>query len=86
MQCELMGLHPSVIVTVSDENGNPSISLSAEQQRSWRHFSKVLYVQSQFDPEELEQVGQHSLRFDLAQNPSMRELRKVLGKLKNGKV
>ena len=43
-------------------------------------------MQSQFDPEELEKVRQCSLRADLAQKPSMRELTKALGKLKNGKA
>ena len=50
------------------------------------HFSRVLNMQSQFDPEELEKVRQCPLRADLAQKPSMRELTKALGKLKNGEA
>ena len=73
-------------VTINDENGNPCTSLPAEQQMWWRHFSRVLNVQSQFDPEEMEEVEQRPMRLDLARAPSERELIKALGKLKNGKA
>ena len=86
MQRGRRGLLPSVVVTINDENGNPCASISAQQQRWKRHFTQVLNVQSPFDPEELEKVRQRPLRADLAEKPSMRELTKALGRLKNGKA
>ena len=66
-------------VTINDEDGNPCTSPSAQQQRWRRHFSRVLNMQSQFNPQELEKVRQHSLRTDLTWGPTMRELTKALG-------
>ena len=86
MQRGRRGLLPSVSVTISDEDGNPCTSLSAQQQRWQRHFTRVFNMQSHFDPEELEKVRQRPQRPELAEKPSLRELTKALGKLKNGKA
>ena len=73
-------------VSIKEENGNPCTTPSAKQQRWRRNFTRVLNVQSQLDPEEMEKVRQRPLRSDLAQKPSLRELTKALGKLKNRKA
>ena len=56
MQCGLRGLLPSVSVSIKDENGNPCTTSYAKQQHWQRYFTRVLNVQSQFDPEEIEKV------------------------------
>ena len=86
MQRGRRGLLPSVNVTINDEDGNPCTSPAAQQQRWRRHFSSVLNMQSQYDPEELGKVRQRPLRPELAEKPSMRELTKAIGKLKNSKA
>ena len=45
-------------VSIKDENSNPCTTPSAKQQRWRRHFTRVLDVQSQFNPEEMEKVRQ----------------------------
>ena len=70
MKCGRRGLVPSMSVSIKDKNGNSCITPSAKQKRWRRHFTRVLDVQSQFNPEEMEKVRQRPLRSDLAQKPS----------------
>ena len=80
------GRMPTRIVAVDDEEGRPC-STTAEQQERWkRHFSKVLNVPSQFDEVELQRVKQRPPNEELGQPPTKSEVRRALGKLKNGKA
>ena len=45
-------------VSIKDENGNPCTTPSAKQEQWWRHFTRVLNVQSQFNSGEMEKVRQ----------------------------
>ena len=58
----------------------PCSSKFAQQQRWRRHFS------DQFEEEMLESVQQREVDQNIAGKPTVREVRKVLGKLKNGKA
>ena len=50
MQRGRRGLIPSRIVAIHDAEGIPCTSTSAQHQRWRQHFTKVLNIQSEFDP------------------------------------
>ena len=86
MQHGRRGLVPSRSVTILDEEGSPCTTPECQQQHWRKHFTTILNRQSVYSWEELNQVRQRPLRSNLAERPSMRELRKALGKLKTGKA
>ena len=74
MQYGRRGLVPSRASCIRDEDGNHCLSLSEQQQRWQRHFTKVLNVRSVFDVSELEKTRQRPPRLELAEKPTMTEL------------
>ena len=60
--------------------------MDAKRQR-WRgHFTGILNGESQFNHEEVGRIRQQPIRPQLAEIPSMEELVRAIGKLKNGKA
>ena len=57
MQYGQRGLLPSVSVSIKEVNGNTCTTSSVKQQWWLRNFTRVLNVQSQFDSEEIERLG-----------------------------
>ena len=86
MQYGRRGLVPSRLATVVDEEGKPCTTAEAQQQRWRRHFTNILNVQSQFNEAEIKKTRQRPVRHQLAEVPTMDELTKAIGKLKNGKA
>lgn len=72
--------------TVWDEEGNLCSTLVPQQQRWRRHFTNILNIQSQFDETELRKARQRPLHPHMADPPSAKELKKVIEKMKNGKI
>ena len=86
MQRACRGLVPSKLITISDKNGEPC-STPASQEQCWRrHFTMVLNVRSQYQPAEMEKVRQREVDEDIGKTPSLAEVAKALGMLKNGKA
>ena len=83
MQYGRRGLVPSRLATVVDEEGKSCTTAEAQQKRWRRHFTNVLNVKSQFNEAEIKKVRQKPLRHQLAEVPTMDELIKATGKLKN---
>ena len=73
-------------VVAVDEEGRPCSTTAVQQKRWKRHFSKVLNVPSQFDEVELQRVKQRPHNEELGHPPTKSEVRRALGKLKNGKA
>ena len=71
---------------VRDEDA-VSVYTSAESQqvRCKRYFTKVLYIQGEFDVEEVRKVRQRSPRPEMAHSPE-EELLSAIEKLRNGKA
>lgn len=86
MQHGRRGLVPSRSVTIKDEDGNSRTTPLVQQQQWQRQFTRALNVQSQFNIEVVLHARQRSLKEQLEQKPSMRELKVALNKLKNGKA
>ena len=86
MQHACRGLIPQRNSNIKDENGDPCTSKEAKQQRWKRHFAGILNVESHFNPTELDKVNQRPLRPQLAELPSIEELRKSISKIENGKA
>ena len=80
------GLLPCKTAVINDEEGVPCSSKEAQQQRWRRHFTKVLNLRSQFEEKVLESVRQREVNGSIAGKPTAREVKRVLGKLKNGKA
>ena len=60
-----------------DKDGNLYSSAELQQQMRRRHFIKILNIQSQFDPAELENARQRPLRPHMADTPPRVELEKA---------
>ena len=86
MQFGRRGRVPTRVVAICDESGEPCSTLTEQHQRWRRHFTKVLNVRSQFDGAELAEVRQRKTDADLGTVPTLAEVVKALGKLKNGKA
>ena len=86
MQRGRRGLLPCRMAVIDDEEGVPCSSKDAQHQRWRRHFSKILNLRSQFEEEVLESVRQREVNGSIADKPTAREVKKALGKLKNGKA
>ena len=69
--------------TVRDKDGNLYRSPELQQKMWRRHFIKILSIQSQFDPAELENARQGPLRPHMADTPPREELEKANWKNKN---
>ena len=80
------GLLPVKSVTIEDEDGVLCTSTVTQHQRWRRHFSKVPNVRSPFDDGELGHVRQREVDQTLGNIPTSFEVKKVLGKLRNGKA
>ena len=63
---------------IRDDEGNYCTSLSVQHQQWHKHFTKVLNVGSPSDMQELENVNQCPVRQELAEKPSMAELKRAL--------
>ena len=83
MQRACRGLLPSKVITISDESGEPCSTPASQQQRWWRHFTKVLNVRSLYQPAKFDKVRQRAVNEDLGMTPSSAEVVKALEKLRN---
>ena len=86
MQRGRRGLLPCRAVTINDEKDVPCSGKEAQQQRWRRHFTSVLNIRSEFKEEMLESVPQREVDGSMADKPTRGEVRRALGKLKNGKA
>ncbi len=86
MQRGRKGLLPRRNAVIQDEMGEPCNDKNTQQQRWRRHFTKVFNIRSQFKEEVLESMQQREADESLADKPTVREVRKALTKLKNGKA
>ena len=86
MQHGRRGLIPSRLGTILDEEGNVCVTTDSQKQRWRRHFTKVLNLESQFNVNEIMKARQRPVRHELAELPTMEELMKAIGKVKNRKA
>ena len=86
MQHGRRGLIPLRLGTILDEEGNVCATTDSQKQRWRRHFTKVLNLESQFNVNEIMKARQRPVRHELAELPTMEELMKAIGKVKNGKA
>ena len=78
------GRMPTRVVTVDDEDSR-TCTTTVEQRERWkRHFRRVLNIPSQFDEAELQRVKQRPPDEELGQFPTENEVKRALGKLRNG--
>ena len=75
-----------VCIYVRDENGNVCNS-PTDQGRTWhRHFSKVYNVPTSYEPATVATIEQQEVCEDLADPPTLEELRQAVRRLRNGKA
>ena len=86
MQREERGRRPMRVVQVDDEEGRPCVTVKDQSKRWRRHFRKVLNTESQLIESELDQVKQRPCDESIGGLPDKREVKRPLGKLKNGKA
>ena len=70
MQREQRGLVPARSATVKNESGQPCTTITAQHQQWRRHFTAVLNIQSHYNLDKLESVGQRSLGPQMNDSPT----------------
>ena len=80
------GRRPMRVVQVDDEEGRPCVTVKDQSERWRRHSRKVLNTESQFIESELDRVKQRPCDESIEGLPDKREVKRALGKLKNGKA
>lgn len=86
MQRGRRGLRPSREVNIHNEDGEPCKTTDAQHQRWRQHFNSVLNIRTRFAATEMDRVRQREVKADLANTPSLLEITRALGQLKNGKA
>ena len=79
------GRQPTRVTSVQHEDGTLLTSATDIRDRWFRHFSGVLNIQSQFDPDVLAALGDEPLRMELDEPPSREEMVTAMHAMKAGK-